>query len=558
MSGGEVSTKKKPLKNGNWMQTVAVLALLVLLIVFIRMAFNPTILPGPPGPPNGNFGHYKLSLPTPKQDDWLINETVVLNNISENIPKNIFIMANGTFIIKHSKLFLKEALVVYSGGNFIVINSLFSTYENVPGYSIYADTGAKVLIKNSTIVNSNNLVIASSNVSIIKTSFRHSNWGIIFQGAQNSLVANNTFYDIFSQGVLLRYSHDIKLENNLFNACIYGMVVSDSKNIDIRNNKYYNVSLGIELINSVECSVIGNQLYNTILMVSGENRTTFDHNVRENTVNDFPLMYIFNQTDVTISSLNLGQLILAYSSHIEVRNVTIKSTFIGVSLTKCSTITIHNSKFEGNQKSIVLTSSDDIIIEKNIVLGAEIYGISLHDTHHAIILSNNLTRNNVVIHLSESSEVTVKNNFIDGCLYAGVFIEDCNNILALNNTLINSKNGLFIFLSKDITILENSIKNNYVGLSLSACERMNINRNMFIDNQYAVSFSSGGDVYVTFGRENIFIFIRNTHALRTRDVFAGLFFLYIILLVTILFGCLTGLTYVIQVIENKSKSKNAD
>ena len=522
--GEQLAHKNEISKNNNTKRLVGTIIVIIILFSALYVLVpRPMTLGPPPMPPPPLSGFQDPTLPDITSEDWIINTTVILENKSQPINKNIFVMPNGSLIIKNSQFFMEaevytgRCIVVYPGGNLTITDSTFTSYDLEINYFIYVDTGATLLIQNSNISWASELFIKGSNIIIKNSNFRKGHNSIVLKNVKNAVIENNTFsnYSLAEVGVIS--SNNITVDNNSFDNCFYGVHVENSRNVDLRNNRATQTQLGIDIQNSINCTVEGNQLNHTGLTLFGENYTTLNLNIHNNTVNGLPLVFLFDQENVAISSQKFGQIIVALSKHVELKNISISNTSIAIFLLQTSNINITECNLRQNFDAALLINCEHIFVSKNFfkssktivpfALGGNTIdssGINILNGRNITISNNDLLESSIGVALSTCSHISIEKNYFNSNRWKSVSLENCSNIVMSDNIIENSEKGAFVYECSNITFSGNLVKNNFKGITFERSKIIEIDNNTIVGNRYGIYISACEDSSITITNGNKF------------------------------------------------------
>lgn len=353
------------------------------------------------------------------------NETAVLNNTISSFGDDsygIYVSSNSTLNnVSGNTLNLSSAdsaagiyIDSYSASNTITRNSIISSGEGVYGIVVGSQS-------NSNNVSGNNMTLSENSA------------GISISTSGSNAIANNTIITssngAYSYGILsLDGSSNTLFNNSITLSNGYGMMLMSSQSDAIQNNTIKTSGqsgIGIFLLLSNRSNISGNAmntsgyaiyLSDLLLNYPGYYNHTID---ATNTAQGKPIYYYFANSSIIIENLNnIGQLIVANSTNVTIRNITMSDTD-GIML-----LMARNSSVSGS----------------NITFGSRnsIYGI-----------------------LAESSDnLTISNNSISagGNYSGGVYLGYSNRFAIANNTISASGNngyGIYAY-SSDSNIFSNN------------------------------------------------------------------------------------------------------
>lgn len=219
----------------------------------------------------------------------------------------------------------------------------------------------------------------------------------------------------FESGIFIRSSSNNKIINNIFSNNVAGIYLYQSSlnNIIINNTVSNNSWCGIHLEEkSNNNTLLNNAFINCGLLI----RYSYLNNVVNNTVNNRPLVYLENASDLTIKEA--GQIILINCKRIEIKNLNFSNVTIGIELWESSNNVIINNNSTSNWAGIYL----HYFSNNNIIIGNMLFnnkhGIRLESSNNNTIIGN-----------------TFLNNSLDGILFDHSF----NNTIYHNNFINNTK-----------------------------------------------------------------------------------------------------------------------
>ena len=258
--------------------------------------------------------------------------------------------------------------------------------------------------------------------------------GILLWGRSNVTV-KNTIVTNFWYGICLRSSSNNNITANNIAKNVLGIYLQSSSNNNIIGNNIANNWQGIYLQSSSNNNLKGNTFTCDGLAVS----FSYMNSVENNTVNGKPLIYLEGVADYSISDA-AGQVILVKCSNIQVENLNLSRTQVGVELweTNNSIISTNNITANNDIGIYLRFSSNNIIIGNNITANNG-KGIYLETSSNNIIIGNNIAKNvyGLLVDWSSNNTITANNiaaNYFEGILLRG----SSNNIIYHNNFIENT------------------------------------------------------------------------------------------------------------------------
>ncbi len=327
---------------------------------------------------------------------------------------------------------------------------------NCQGYTINYSMASPGYAVNNTGYNFTKI----RNCNIIQNSIGNYNHSIVFVNANNGTIQNNTInvysLDWGNNAVYLQGSSFNNITNNTMtvytgaNTVVYliwnsnyNMISNNILNalcgwtagVGLRQNNHNSVinnivnsqgsfDSGVYLTSETNSYIINNTFNTTgyaIYIESWYDLTSdFNHTVQNNTQRGKPVYYYFNNNSIIIqNNNNIGQLFIANSTNITIRNVTLDKNGITFGLTTNSTIENSNITTDWNYGfgiSFQDLSNNNTIRNNTITTYAYSgFGIDLSDSNSTMIQNNTIKTSDQQadgIHLSYSSLNTIKDNRI--------------------------------------------------------------------------------------------------------------------------------------------------
>ena len=322
-------------------------------------------------------------------------------------------------------------------------------------------------------------------------------------------------------------------------------------------NNYY----GIYFLNSWGNIISQNSFYHSGLFISDE--TVWGNHVTNNTVNDKPLFYIENESNINVD-VSAGQILLINCTNITVQNQEIINTTVGIQSIGAQSCVITDNRIIGNHYGLhlhgwnntiqnnsftenhfgILLSGDNNTISTNILSYNEV-AINLEDftndntilsniiTHNYYgvlldygsvsntIINNNITHNYDALRLAGNSHV-VSGNLITDNNDTGINIGDSDFNSIIQNTITNNTKGIVLSTSAGNRISENMVTKNQDGIFLSVGNSGDntVSDNIIAHNEYGIRMSSCSTTIIlhnTVSNNDDGIFIKNSNNLSIRD-----------------------------------------
>lgn len=370
---------------------------------------------------------------------------------------------------------------IYSDNNLIEGNKIYSH----AWWSLFFDKSSKNIIRNNTMRSSKGglyLMSLCNNNLIGNNVMRGIEHAINVYDSNENNVIRNKIFDV-SDGIIVSsvFSNAVNnyiAYNNISNCCRCGIIVEASHNIIERNF----------LSNCGYCSpgfygglVIyspDNAIANNTFLKSGIIVYSFPNKIVDNSINGKPLIYVEDDEGMKIEK-EAGQIIVVNSSHIEISNISMNYTNIGVQLLNCNYCIIRNSNLSNNGIGIKCNGSYNLfinnVLRKNADYGIWCDGSFNHIEENKIIL-------NEFIGIYAADNNVIRKNYIAHNLYDGLEISD-ENIVENNTISFNGLSGILLSYSCNNLIKHNEFMNNYEGISIeNGCKNNVIANNEFIND----------------------------------------------------------------------------
>jgi parallel beta-helix repeat protein len=299
------------------------------------------------------------------------------------------------------------------------------------------------------------------NVTVKNMEIRAFWYGIyLYSSSNNGIYGNNMTNNthgiyFYSDGSLYNSIYGNNMTNNG-----YGIYLWGSSNNGIYGNNMTNNSAGIYLDGSSNNSIVGNTFFNDGLVVS----SSYGNLVTENLVNGKPLVYLEAVSNIAVG--DAGQVILIRCKNVQIENLNLSYTTIGIQLLETSNAKIANNNIANNGYGISLgNSSNNSVSENNITANGN--GIDLGTSDCNYLYGNSLSNNYAGMFLWLSHYNTIRHNHVSSNNRGiEVFGNSRNNTLEQNVFSYNREVGIWVMESAGIKLVENFISNNNIGIFL--------------------------------------------------------------------------------------------
>ena len=246
-----------------------------------------------------------------------------------------------------------------------------------------------------------------------------------------------------------------------------GINLNDISNINISGNIISNNMRGINIIFTENSVIHDNIFINDGIVFDGGCKFDFDHDVQGNTINGKPLYYYKYKNDFTVPT-DAGQVILYNCDNVMIKDMNIDNTDCAIQLTYC----------------------DGCVIKDSYLSNIDVYGIMVDYTNRLTIQENNLdSSGSFGMILSNSEDCIVENNTLTGNTWVGIslYIGCLDNVISDNNIELDITSRIFDFPSIGIWVryycnfnnfIGNKISNCHIGLWMESSDQNTIERNL--------------------------------------------------------------------------------
>jgi parallel beta-helix repeat protein len=304
-------------------------------------------------------------------------------------------------------------------------------------------------------------------------------------------------------GIEIKLSSNNNISNNIISSNgDHGIRLSSSSSNIITNNTITsNEVFGIYLAITSSTNITKNNLIDDGIYIVGSELSDYNsHNIpANNLINGKPVYYIKNCTGLTFDGITMGELILANCSNINVKNLKINNSDVGIEIAYSTGTNISSNKIQNEIYGICLEFSSYNNITDNDISNTD-EGIYIYSSSNNSITNNNISNSTSGIYLFlSSSDNTIKENRGSYCR-EGISIDYLSNHnLVEGNKVSNNNYGIEITQSLNNNITGNDIYSNiWNGIYVSSSSDNNITRNLISSNNghgIRLSSSSNNRIY---------------------------------------------------------------
>jgi parallel beta-helix repeat protein len=312
-------------------------------------------------------------------------------------------------------------------------------------------------------------------------------YGIYLFLSSGNTISGNTVFDNSYNGIYLYYySSSNTLSGNTVSGNRNGISLASSHSNTISGNTVSGNDVGISLSSSSDSTLINNVMTDNGIYISGYSLVNWNtHTITtSNTVNGKPVYY-WKDVNGGIVPAGAGQVILVSCTNIVVENQDVSSASVGILLGFSSDNRIQNNIASNAYIGIYLYSSIGNTISGNTVSGND-FGIYLSSSSDSNTISGNTVSGNSEygIYLVNSDSNTLSGNTVSGNDVVGIYLlaSSDSNTMSGNTVSGNSEYGIYLYSSNSNTISGNTVSGNMYGITLYRSYDNSIFLNNIIDN----------------------------------------------------------------------------
>jgi len=403
------------------------------------------------------------------------NYSTIQSAINASNPSDMVYVYNGTY--DENIIINKSISLIGENKNSTIING-----DTTLSDTTFQIINEEITISQLTLTHDIPPIYKNKNFEIPSGKYGH------YEGITIENTASNT---LISQCHIKNYTFDhgaglwIYGNNNSIIDCDFDnnpILLSDNTfgNNTIKENLFSNMSfIYFEMTKN---NIIQNNTFDSGgLLLIGSQDANFIHTIQDNIINNKPIQYIKDSSNLNINNIDIGQLILVNCSDISISNMIFNHSFTGLEIASCSNIIFNNCLFEEN----LLGSKIDL--SENITATNNNFSDCLYASQN--LLSNIYIENNTIAENEDGVSIHYctghiqSNTIAYNNLTAIILEQSTNTTISLNKIHHNNQSGILILRSDNNTIQNNSLKNNQRGISLQLAGNNNtIYHNNFINN----------------------------------------------------------------------------
>ncbi|MCJ2555746.1 MAG: right-handed parallel beta-helix repeat-containing protein [Candidatus Thermoplasmatota archaeon] len=343
----------------------------------------------------------------------------------------------------------------------------------------------------------------SRNCTISNNIFLRNWYGLSLHDSSYNTIADNAFVENWN-GLELSSSPDNRIhDNEILHNHGYGMYIYTSANVTISRNNISSNGGGLHMEGTTYDIIKANTfLGNGIYMRGGSVSHFSTHKIStDNMVNGRPIHYYRDRRGLNVDGTQLGQLIIANCTGVNVSNLHINGTDVGIQLGYVSGATISGNNVSTNGQGILLWFSERMTIADNDVWGNG-GGISPYYSRDITLRENRIFTNSTIhcssgIHPFRSTDVSIIGNTISRC-GESVYIQNSENLTISMNEFFSGAEGVRTWVSANLTINGNNFSEYSTGIRSFYSTNITVTRNKILSSEYAgIRFQDGHDITIT-------------------------------------------------------------
>jgi len=313
---------------------------------------------------------------------WSIEYQYVPAQISVSNTRSFFVVRNVT---------------AYGAGNGIILNNVTNgRLQNLEstGGSIPGSGGTGIQVANSDHVSIVGVYVTSSGTP----NEGGGGPGIVVQSSSNVLISNNTVPTNVGSDLIVSSSTNVTITGNYIGSSATG----------------YGMNLG-----GVNVTISQNGFHNSGLLLSGPVNVAPD-----NTVNGKPLYFYHDCNDLSLNNVPVGQLIITNCSHVQLSNLSISGSSIGITMYDVRDAVLDNVNSTSNQVSnlelggssnVTIEHSDFSYIPLNSFAGpGGLIAVGIYKSNNTIIDGSNFQNAQKALQLTSDVNATVSGSTFAG------------------------------------------------------------------------------------------------------------------------------------------------
>jgi parallel beta-helix repeat protein len=381
-----------------------------------------------------------------------------------------------------------ENVTIYDINIELDLSFRFTDYvnvENINNLTFYSSYSDNITLTNSIINGSYVSFSSSDNVTVENNQFNNATLNIKYGQYYN--IVNN---EISGENVFLFNVRDLLLHDNKITNCERGLDAHGIWDASIVNNTFENIyEEGIIISGFYSVVFSNNTLLNCprgVYLQRGNLEQFLSLNFENNYVDGKLIGFYVNLEDVIFDTGDYAQLYFVNCTNLTVKDLIFSDASVCLQILFCNRSTINNVTFSNAFNGIYAEDTSNLEITNNLCNNIVNVGIYTFRCIATYIENNTCINSRTGISLEQSHLSEITNNTCQDNLY-GIDVSYSNNCTLDWNSLINNTfSGIILFSSDYCIITYNLLENNYYwGISLNSHSDFNqIYYNAFFNNNW--------------------------------------------------------------------------
>lgn len=326
-----------------------------------------------------------------------------------------------------------------------VIDGWFVNASSSDGI-VVMDTTAFFVIRNVTVVDGTwsqtcVRVFNSTHATVENITVISGGWGLRIEDCDHAIARGVSANDCMDGIALYSSDYCVLIENNLTDNW-RGVSTSSSANVSFFSNSFHNDGI----------SIMGDPIQDELYLTS--------HTIpANNTLNGRPIAYYTYETGLTLDAVDLGELLVYYSTDVRVSNTTMSNATYAISIEHCEDVSVENCTFLDAGTGLLCADSVNVSAVHNTCIDGYGYSLEFGACTNLLVHGNNISGGESDgIDVWSGSNCTISSNrIVNDVVWRGINI-NADHVNVTNNSLINCSIEGYSLALKDVEILpDNSV-----------------------------------------------------------------------------------------------------